>query len=84
MKQFIGSPRLPVRFYMTAGRDELDPTGRDRDILNTSRHLRDVLLAKGYEVHYEEFFGGHDFLSWRGSLANGLIALFGNTQEHGK
>jgi len=42
--------------------------------------LRDVLLAKGYEVHYDEFYGGHDFLSWRGSLADGLIALMGNNQ----
>jgi enterochelin esterase-like enzyme len=37
-----------------------------------------VLLAKGYEVHYQEFVGGHDYLSWRGTLADGLILLTGS------
>ena len=41
------------------------------------RHLRDILQAKGYEVHYNEYNGGHETLSWRGSLADGLIALIG-------
>jgi enterochelin esterase family protein len=76
-KQFIENPRLPICFYMTAGKDEFDASGGGRDILTSSRHLRDVLLAKGYEVHYDEFYGGHDFLSWRGSLADGLITLLG-------
>lgn len=76
--QFVGIPRLPIRFYLTAGKDEFDTSGNGRDILTTNRHLRDVLLAKGYEVHYQEYYGGHDFLSWRGSLADGLIALLGS------
>jgi len=79
-QQFIASQRLPVRFFLTAGTDEVDPSGRGQDILTSSRNLRDVLLAKGYEVHYEEFYGGHDFLSWRGSLADGLIDLLGNAK----
>jgi enterochelin esterase-like enzyme len=49
------------------------------NVLETSRHMRDVLLAKGYEVHYQQFVGGHDYLSWRGTLADGLIALIGRT-----
>jgi enterochelin esterase family protein len=36
-----------------------------------------VLLAKGYEVHYQQFNSGHDYLTWRGTLADGLIALVG-------
>jgi enterochelin esterase family protein len=77
-KQFIGSPRLPLRFYMDAGSDELDLSGHGSAILLPTRNLRDVLLAKGYEVHYQEFAGGHDFLSWRGTLADGLILLLGS------
>jgi enterochelin esterase family protein len=34
-----------------------------------------VLLAKGYEVHYREFIGGHDYINWRGTFADGVIAL---------
>jgi enterochelin esterase family protein len=76
-KQFISSPKLPVRFYMDAGSDEIDLSGKGASILVPNRHLRDVLLAKGYEVHYQEFNGGHDYLSWRGTLADGLILLMG-------
>jgi enterochelin esterase family protein len=36
-----------------------------------------VLLAKGYEVHYQQFVGGHEGLSWREAFADGLIALLG-------
>lgn len=71
----IQRPKLALRFYLEAGTGEIDRTGNGRSILAANRHLRDVLLAKGYEVHYREFVGGHDFLSWRGTLADGLIAL---------
>jgi hypothetical protein len=33
------------------------------------------LHAKGNEVVYSEYSGGHDYVCWRGSLAGGLIAL---------
>jgi len=75
-KQFIQSPKLPLKFYLDAGVFEAS-LGGFIGILDASRHMRDVLLAKGYEVHYQEFIGGHDYLSWRGTLADGLIALIG-------
>jgi enterochelin esterase-like enzyme len=74
-KEFLKSPKLPLRFYMDAGSFEVDMEGGGGSILEPSRHMRDVLLAKGYEVHFQEFVGGHDYLSWRGTLADGLIAL---------
>jgi enterochelin esterase family protein len=51
-------------------------SGRGAGILLPNRHLRDVLRAKGYDVEYREFPGGHDPVNWRGTLADGLIALF--------
>jgi len=76
-RQFIASPRLPLRFYMDAGSDEVDLSGHGARSLASGRALRDVLLAKGYEVHFHEFEGGHDYLSWRSTLADGLILLIG-------
>lgn len=80
-RQFIASPKLPLRFYMDAGAFEFDSNGTGGGILETSRDMRDVLLAKGYEVHYQQFVGGHDYLSWRGTFADGLIDLIGNTNK---
>jgi enterochelin esterase-like enzyme len=77
VKQFLASPKLPLRFYLAAGTFEIDREGGGGGILESTRHLRDVLLAKGYQVHYQQFVGGHDGLSWRGTLADGLIALLG-------
>lgn len=76
-KEFIRSPKLPLKFWIEAGVFEVDGKGSGGGILETSRHMRDVLLAKGYEVYYRQFVGGHDFLSWRGTFADGLIALIG-------
>jgi enterochelin esterase-like enzyme len=78
VKQYLASPKLPVRFYLEAGTFEMDQAGEGGDILEATRHLRDVLLAKGYVARYQQFVGGHDGLSWRGTLADGLIALLGS------
>ena len=56
---------------------EVDTNGTGGAILEPSRHMRDVLLAKGYEVHYRQYASGHDYLNWRGTLGEGLIALLG-------
>jgi enterochelin esterase-like enzyme len=80
-KQFIASPKLPLKFYLDAGAFEFDSNGTGGSILETSRTMRDVLLAKGYEVHYQQFAGGHDYLSWRGTFADGLIDLIGTARQ---
>ena len=80
-KQFIASSKLPLKFYIDAGSFEFDSNGTGGGILETSRDMRNVLLAKGYEVHYQQFVGGHDYLSWRGTFADGLIDLIGTTSN---
>jgi enterochelin esterase family protein len=72
-RQFAERPKLPVRFYLNAGLLEATTS-----ILPENRRFRDVLLSKGYEVHYSEFNGGHEYRNWRGTLADGLITLLGN------
>lgn len=79
-RQFIASPRLPLRFYIEAGRLEtqvhtIEPGWNN--FLVGARYMRDVLRAKGYTVHYAEFCGGHNPMNWRGTLADGLLALLG-------
>jgi len=75
-REYAARERLPVRFYLESGRfeDGKGPAG----IGTTSRHLRDVLQAKGYAVRYASTASGHDYLHWRGSLACGLVALIGS------
>lgn len=77
MRQFVTTRKLPIRFYLEAGLFENDCPDT---LLAQNRRLRDVLEAKGYSVVYSEFAGGHEFLSWRGSVADGLIALAGRDQ----
>jgi enterochelin esterase-like enzyme len=67
------SPRVPVKFYMEVGRFD--------SLLEINRELRDILLVKEYDVTYREFDGGHDYFYWRGSLADGLMALIGRNHD---
>jgi enterochelin esterase-like enzyme len=75
IRQFVAAEPLPLHFYMDAGAFERGI--RDPSILLYNRHLRDVPRAKGYPVAYAELSGGHDYLYWQGTLADGLIALVG-------
>jgi enterochelin esterase family protein len=67
-REIAATSKKSINFYLEAGIFE-------HSILHTNRHLRDVLVAKGYRVTYREFHGGHDYLMWRGSISDGLIAL---------
>jgi len=68
-------PKLPLRFWMEAGTLESGAQKRGYDQLVGNRHMRDVLVARGYDVTYREFAGAHDYVSWRGTIGDGLIAL---------
>jgi enterochelin esterase family protein len=68
------SKKLPVRFFLAAGTMEASFA---INLLYENRRFRDVLEAKGYAVTYSECTSDHSLLNWRGSFADGVIALFG-------
>jgi enterochelin esterase-like enzyme len=81
IRQYAESPRLPLKFHLDAGLYETEVStveGPATDILASTRRMRDLLQMKGYPVHYAEFSGGHGPINWPRTLADSLIALFGN------
>lgn len=74
-RHIASTPTKTIRFYLNAGRFE---TGRGSvDILESNRHLHNILQAKGYPTQYEEYSSGHDYYQWRNNQATGLINLLG-------
>ncbi|KAF0223291.1 MAG: enterochelin [Rhodospirillaceae bacterium] len=72
-RQFAQRAKVPVRFHLEAGLFE----SGGKSILETTRHLRDVLMAKGYDVRHREYASGHDLAHWRSTLGTGLMDLIG-------
>jgi len=68
-RHLIEGARLPLRIYLDVGRFE--PTFSVTGV----RMMRNILEALHYPLVYQEFSGGHDYSWWRGTLADGLIAL---------
>jgi enterochelin esterase-like enzyme len=79
-QQFEASPVLPIHFYMDGGLLETTASPNNGPPLPVAaQHLRDVLKAKGYPVvEYRDIPGTHEPLSWRGTLAEGLLFLLDN------
>ena len=72
-RQYVAAPHHPVHYFLQAGTFE-----KPSEILQDTRHLRDCLQAKGYDVTYEEFVGGHGYFYWRHHFAAGIIELLGS------
>lgn len=66
--------QMPDVCYLEAGSYEAS-TGARPSILEANRRMRALLSDKGVTVHYREFCGGHDYCVWRGTFADGLLAL---------
>lgn len=76
-KQFENAEKLPIEFYLNAGILEDHPYDDEPIMMEVINNMRDVLLSKGYNVKYENFQSGHDYLCWGETLATGLISLMG-------
>lgn len=68
--QFAAGPRLPVRVWQEIGLMEAPAT-----MLEPNRRMREVLEAKGNDLTYREFAGGHDYGVWRYSIAEALTTM---------
>ncbi|MFF4663626.1 enterochelin esterase [Streptomyces sp. NPDC001282] len=73
-RQYASGERRPVRLYLEVGLQEWM-------LLAENRRLRNVLRARGYDVVYREFNGGHDYACWRGGLADALSVLLGRAGD---
>jgi enterochelin esterase family protein len=77
-REYEARERLPVRWYMDVGLlEDMRRSGDVPVMLDANRELRDVLQAKGYDVRYSEYNGGHDQVCWRGTFGDGLACLLG-------
>ena len=72
-----------VRVYLGVGTFEFDSDGTAGGILEETRHLRNLLLARNYQVIFRQFVGGHDNVIWRGELGDGLETLLGEKARVG-
>jgi enterochelin esterase-like enzyme len=75
--EFKNSEALPINFYLNAGVLEDHPYDDEPIMMEVINNMRDTLLSKGYNVKYENFQSGHDYLCWGETLATGLISLIG-------
>jgi enterochelin esterase family protein len=71
------APPRDVRLVLAVGSFEtvVTETNRGHYPLATTRHMRDVLLARDYDVRYAEYAGVHSELNWQDALADGLVQL---------
>lgn len=69
-------PAAGVHFALDVGRRETmpGPEGAPSQIA-TNREMRDALRARGNPVTYLEYSGGHDYLNWRRTFPEALLAV---------
>lgn len=77
-QQFVDAEPSGTNFYLEAGLFE--DHGRT-SILRSTRHLRDVLRARGFDVQLHEHASGHGYYYWRYTFPDGLSALLGSDRR---
>ena len=70
VNEFNEADKLAVKFYINVG--EIEPKV---SMIDTNIQFSDSLKELGYEVKFETFGSGHDYLCWGETLAYGLKYL---------
>ncbi|MFM9874712.1 MAG: alpha/beta hydrolase-fold protein [Fimbriimonadaceae bacterium] len=73
-RQMIGASLSKTHFYLQA--DLFEQFSKGNPLMMT-RSLRDILLARGFRVTYQDLAGGHEYLNWKASFGECLIKLLG-------
>ncbi len=60
--------RRPLNIWMDVGRYEW--------LLTANRRMRALLVSQGYDPHYREYNGGHNYTIWRDEVVLALKAMF--------
>ncbi|WP_250003480.1 alpha/beta hydrolase-fold protein [Actinoplanes sp. M2I2] len=77
MREVARRPPADIRFYLDVGIFETQPGPGGLTQIDVNRAMRDALRQRGYPVSYAEYTGGHDYINWRRTFADGLIAVAG-------
>ena len=82
IREYAKEPRKPLRFYLDVGNRETQVYHDGvPDQLSINRLMRDTLQERGYPVTYAEFTGGHDYINWRRTFADGLLTVLSPAQS---
>jgi enterochelin esterase-like enzyme len=73
--QVTARPRADVRFYLDVGAGETTTGPNGLTQVEVNRRMRDALRERGYDLHYAEYAGSHDYVNWRRTFADGLLAV---------
>jgi enterochelin esterase-like enzyme len=82
-RRLASLPAAPVRVYLEAGIFEVGASPSGLTLLAANRRFRDALRTRGYDVTYREVHGGHEYLSWRGTIVSPLLLFFGARRDTG-
>ncbi len=79
VREFAFADKKPIDIFMEVGVLEGEYSWDDPAFphqIVSHRHFKTILDMKKYDVAYQEYAGGHDMLSWRGGMAEGLKHIF--------
>ncbi|ELY4663472.1 DUF3327 domain-containing protein [Cronobacter muytjensii] len=81
-REYQRAPRLPVRFWLQAGRFETQ--GPDGGIYRNTVEFAQTLKEKGYAVSFHPWSSGHDYAAWCEAMMQGVLDLTQARRVHGE